>query len=399
MKRKKTGYLFSFFLALMPIFSIYATPIPGVNMAEITLLGCFTILLASPQGTRITLKDQDKKFLVLLAWMTISFLVSALVYEFSISAIIRFIRFSFYYISAMFLGQKWFSKDCFEQAIDSISVVALIYLVIQYLSFYVGGRILLGMIPGLPVYFDNYVAQDYTSLYANFFRPTSFFLEPANFAQFMFMPLVFSLWKKKNIAFAAIITIGIVLSTSGQGIVISVCLWGIYILQQFSRKKISRNQLLTALICFVLGAGLVSIIVQSSVFNQSIGRLLQTGEQSAGYARLSGYLAAANEMTPFSFFFGKGFGNIPQDSWMPGLAYLWYGSGTIGVALLMWYIASTWRNGGAVNRAMVVVFVLTLVESSVFMNIMIIPYMRIMREKWNQGEDVSGKNINAFRRV
>lgn len=397
--KEKHERLFSAFIALLPILSIYATPVPGINLAEALLVGCWGILILSHRGLRIQVKIQDKCFLLLQVWIVISFLLSSLAYGFDMSALIRLIRFSLYYFSSLFLGQAYFNHVAFVRTINYISVISLAYLIIQYVAYYVmGGRILLGMIPGLPVYLDEYVSQDYAARYSVFFRPTSLFLEPAHFSQFMFIPLVFSLWGKANLMFAAAITLGILLSTSGQGIVITVSLWAIFVLGKAKKKKFSKAQLLTAMAFFVIGACLISVIVQSSVFSQSVARLLQTGEQGAAYARLSGYFAAVDEMTLFSFFFGKGFGKVPQGSWMPGLAYLWYGSGTIGVAFLVIYIISIWKKGNSINRTMLIVFVMTLIQSSVFMNIMVIPYMRIMREKWEE-RDLRGKHSVSLRRL
>ena len=64
----------------------------------------------------------------------------------------------------------------------------------------------------------------------------------------------------------------------------------------------------------------------------------------------------------------------------------------------MIYIISIWKKGNSINRTMLIVFVMTLIQSSVFMNIMVIPYMRIMREKWEE-RDLRGKHSVSLRRL
>lgn len=54
---------------------------------------------------------------------------------------------------------------------------------------------------------------------------------------------------------------------------------------------------------------------------------------------------------------------------------VFYGSGFISVAMIIGYLYRAWVNGKKFNGSMIMVFIFTLIESSVFMNTMLIIYM------------------------
>lgn len=388
MKNQSASRSFTAFLALSPVLSIYATPIPGLNVAEVIFLLFWVYALLSGKLRIITTSKTNVYFFALVIFMVFSFFTMAFVKGLEVGALIRMVRFCFYYLSAITLGSIWFELNAFNAWVKRIAVGALLFLVCQYFSYYILGKVLRGMIPGLPVYFEEYSSLDYEGIYErHFFRPTSFFLEPAHFSQYMFIALVLALWYERKLLWALAITAGLLLSTSAQGILVGVALWGMYFLRTIKHIRVERNKLFLKAIGFCAVVLLVTKAVQSEVFSNSIGRLLDSGEQGAIHARLSGYTIVFKEMNWLSGLIGYGFGNVPPDSWLPGLAYLLYGAGLIGVALLAGYIVSIWRNKNRVTQGMVVVFILTLIQASVFTNTMVIAYMCLMGSTEKKGLD------------
>ena len=131
---------------------------------------------------------------------------------------------------------------------------------------------------------------------------------------------------------------------------------GILVLCVCINRKPHKKQV----IAFILSAAVFSVavfkLVNTEMFARSINRVFQTGEQCAAHARLGVYGELFVHMDWFSCIFGKGFGRIIEGEWMPGLSYVFYGSGFIGVAMITGCLCRAWRRGTKFNRSMIIVF-------------------------------------------
>ena len=337
---------------------MYATLIPAINMAEMILIVFWGIYAIKCVHRELTVSGKDANIFIIdfVGYMICSHLLTGIRCGIDVEALIRAFRFSFYYVSAVVLGTKWIDWGLLKKTLKIVSFIAVAFLVLQYIWFYGFGIVLRGTIPGIPLYLSDYDALNYDMLYAVFFRPTSFFWEPAHFSQYVFTSLAICLMVDRKIMLAGALTVALVLSTSAQGIIIGGLLWVFW----FCASCINRNPHKKQVIAFILFTAIISLaafkLVNTEVFARSINRVLQTGEQGATHARLGVYSELFAHMDWLSSIFGKGFGRIIEGEWMPGLAYVFYGSGFIGVVMITGYLHRAWRRGIKFNRSMIMVF-------------------------------------------
>lgn len=400
MSTEKITNLFSGFLALMPIIGIYASPIPGLNIAEICILLFWIAFIIKGKIT------VDKKFSSVLLGFVIYIILSLILVYFiktaSSDVLFRTIRFSLYYLTVVFWTEKYLNFELFWKWMRIVVYAAVVFIIIQYAFYYLQGRIVLGFIPGLKIYQDIYQMTDWVSKYSVYFRASAFFLEPAHLCQFFFLYLAYSLLNEKSVSLkdSFFASAGIILSTSGQGLVIGSIIWGIYLITSLFKegRKVSRKRIVfTSLSSFAIIAIAIRVS-QTAVFQNTVFRLLNTGEQSSSYARLNVYSYAFKDLPLFDLVFGKGFGSVPSESvFVPGLAYILYGAGIIGIVIISVLIIRAFSFGSVLGKTITMVFVILLVIASTFMSLIGILYLTTMKhecytnnKKNSQVSEISG---------
>lgn len=166
-----------------------------------------------------------------------------------------------------------------------IACIASILLIVQYISYYLLGR-------AINFEFTQLLA-DQNSRWAiannaatgvpilgKLYRPSGFFLEPSHFYLYCFPVLTLCLlypevtkWRMQH---AIMISIGMVLSTSGMGIAATAGLWGLYLVFYKYNKKISIRSILsgrTVIIAIGLIIALVVAYIAIPVVKSSVDRI------------------------------------------------------------------------------------------------------------------------------
>lgn len=368
---------YTVFFAVLPILSMYATPIAGITLGELFLLLFWVEYIVFSSKWKITLQKKHPQNLLL--WFSVYALISSFISyccgASNVDVVIRSVRFSFYYISAVVLGFKLINGEQADILFHKVSIFSIIFLLLQYAFYYLGGTVLRGVLPGFQLYLSDYDALNYEAMYAKFFRPTSIFLEPAHFCQYIFIPLAVALFKKNNIALGLLLTTALVFSTAAQGILIGAAIWFYYVYCKFKQKSISNKSILKGIVIIALTIPVFYALLQSRVFEESISRLFVVGKTSAVTARLGAYSLLFDDWDIFTLIFGHGFGNVMDDAWFPGLAYVLYGTGLVGTGLIALYLGKSWKAGSDFSRCMIIVFLLTFIQASVFMNVLVILYV------------------------
>ena len=195
-----------------------------------------------------------------------------------------------------------------------------------------------------------------------FYRPSAFFMEPSHMFLYAFPVLALLLLSRRMNAWrminAALITVGMILSTSGMGIVVAAGLWGVYIAlyrSKRSRKNVARfKNLLTARSIVLIFGALVLVTAMYftvPVFKKAADRLLQsspTGQSSA----VSGRNKKANElirnMSGTELVTGVTEDLTGLNFNLPGFHATLYKYGWIGLILSYWfYVQFLFRTRGA----------------------------------------------------
>lgn len=322
--------IYSVFVALLPIIAIYASGIPGLTLGDVLLavFTCLSLLVSYPENSR------TRVFSILVV-TCIYFVFTALVSNESetLTLIIRCIRFVFYVSCLLATSRKLFRFKIAATSISVVTVFASLFIYLQYILYYMSYTILPGKIPFINIYLTDYLSIDYERMYLqHFFRPTSIFLEPAAFCQYAIVGLIIQLFHSKSrtsVLFAVVTTLGIVLSTSMQGIVVACFLWIVWILHRINAMRNTKHLLGNYIALSAIPIFLV-IFANSNLYQQIFSRF--GGNNSASEARFGAY-EYLNKLNLIEMIFGKGFGNTPN-AWMASAAYIWYGTGIIGMILV-----------------------------------------------------------------
>ena len=387
-KTKSFSRFYSAIVALLPLFASYASGIPGFSMADVILIVCCLISILN--GNRI----KHNRFIVRPALIIVALylivLFDLLTMTFqrnpeTTNILVRTIRYFFYLFVVTVCSIKYFDLTICRQCVKRICLIATGYIIVQYLLYSAFSLILPGYLPFIELYVD-YSRTDYAALYAIMFRPTSFFLEPAHYARYMIIGVVFCLFSgeciaKKQIALAIFISIGVLISTSAQGYALLALLWVLFLF--FRMKNIrSRNLRMTTYMVVVLLPLILIGITQLPFFQKTLLRAFNidisnlANENTAFGARLGGFLYYF-ELEPIYQVIGKGFGVIPEKGWLSSAAYWLYGSGIIVFALYTIYAIKVLMKAAGPSRIIGLLFCILFFTDDSFYSYMCILFISL----------------------
>jgi len=181
------------------------------------------------------------------------------------------------------------------------------------------------------------------------YRPSAFFLEPSHFFFYAFphlFLLLFSGKSKWHLVYAAIISLGMVLSTSGMGIGTTGLAWILFFAlwdaktNSFSIKNILRVQNLVLLA--ILAAALFFAYENVPTVQKAISRIfIKTGKQTAISGRTAEAIKALKKMTNLQWVIGVKDTTHGYAHNMPGLIAAIHRHGLIGGILSMEFYAKS----------------------------------------------------------
>lgn len=287
--------------------------------------------------------------------------------------LLRFLKLFFYMLCVFTTGKQFFDFRIFKRVIYIVAIMATAFIFLQYIAYYAFGKIVLGQIPNIPLYLEEYSSLDYDKLFDYKFRPSSFFLEPAMFCQYIVVALTISIFSKQDskelkIILSAVFTMGILMSAAGQGIVYLIIVYGIYI---FTVKN-ALYTIISAVFAFV--AAKISYDKIEAV-KMAVDRLFN---QNAQDARLSSY-SYCFSLEGIHSLFGYGYGSTANNEYMSGAAYVWYGCGIIGLLLAILLFYSFYRSAdNHCSKTICLLFFVMFLCTSLFYNYMLYWYFSLM---------------------
>ncbi len=389
---------FSVFLAIYPILCLYKGFF-RFTLGDVLLMAFLAISFLYPE------KNDNRVFpatsLVLYSgviFLLNLFVLSSMEMGLISSYFFRFVKLVFYLLCAYKCGKKFFNPEKFEKTVIITGVVVSIFIAIQYVLFYVFEQVVIGKLPLLEIYVQDYAKRDFEFFYSFFFRPSSFFFEPAQLSQYTLVPFCFTLfskhWKgKSKWIVAALLMMGVVLSTSGQGMVYMAIIIVIFVFSNIKSKK----NILIAIVA--LGALAVASYFIVPPVRSAVDRLLFN--DLALEARIGGYKYIF-ELEGIHFLIGYGYGKIPDGAYMPGAAYVWYGCGIIGlvlaIVLFVWLFV---KAKSMCSRIFCVCFFIMFWATSLFYSYMLFWYMCLIlwatdNEKLNWGGEKIAETYKLF---
>lgn len=388
-KSNKIIYTYSCLIAFLPIMSIYASGIPGLTLGDLCLL---LFLIYSVLNRNYHHSFSGKKsvkiwrlFIIIIFYYSISFLCSILLQYRPpvLDMSVRILRFMFYVIILLEVSKKYFDYQIASKWIIRISIIATLYVILQYLLYYRYSYILPGYLKIIPIYLNKYSLIDYATSYKlHFFRATSFFLEPAHYAQYAVVGLAIALFKQTRFQFRSIIvsiviSLGIVLSTSIQGIIITAVLWIIWI-PYIYKKSENKNGLIKFFLSLILLSLVGYFILDTNIVHLALSRLItsEANMESVAYNARFGCFKEIYNLTGIYRIIGMGFGQVPRDSWMSSAAYIWYGTGTIGLIVTLYLLIRCYLLSHAIySKLICLIYLMLFWSASIFNSYMFVYYL------------------------
>ena len=289
---KKVKFITILFI-ILPLLSIYKSFIYPLSLADLAIMIIAILSVIDTfinKSQRRYLLTKEKKYihfapLLFIILMIFTTLLSILVNGEVIvsSVIIRILRYALFMYSVSVIGYKYFDSNYGAKLIVTISIVSTVYIFIQTIVYYSTGVVLPFIIP----FFDP-VVSDYNDIsgliawYNQFYyRPQSFFMEPAHFSQYNLVSLALCLfWKEKfseqnRIKTAIFLSIGLVLSTSSIGVILGLFIWSIYLMKSY-RNKITHKKIVVFILMFFVLIILSPTILETQRITVPIVRVFQT---------------------------------------------------------------------------------------------------------------------------
>lgn len=284
--------IFTFIMTILPIASIYKFYIPIISVADflLLLLAIFTIfdniLLNKKNVNTVNIGKGNNHYeplILMLSFIFITLVSMLIVGHYSFEEVFkRALRYSIFSFTVSIVGYYYFDFKYGVRLIFNISILATVYIIIQTITYYVLGIVLPFIIP-----FLNPVAEEYVNItpliswYKQFYyRPQSFFTEPAHFSQYVLIGLTYCLYRKEllgeknRIHTAIFLSIGLVLSTSSIGIIMCAFVWGMYFINYFKNKMTLKKLRLFYVLLFLLLI-LLPILWNIAIVNTAVLRVFQ----------------------------------------------------------------------------------------------------------------------------
>lgn len=356
---KKAYALLTVFL---PVLAVYASPIPGFD------LGTFIVLLFGLVCISFANKTTHIKipiaFLLVLVYTALTMAMAIIDteshnYSSTTSIIMRTVRFLFMLVIMICIGApSYFDYELIEKYLRRLTLFVAIYAMIQLAFFSVTGAKLINVIgpTKIGISFESTLSE-----YEDTYRPPSIFIEPSSVTYYIIPYLCIALFasfsgdmfgvrnKKKDLIDAIIITLGIICTTSGQGIVVLVLVWSLWLIISIFKRGNRRNLLVTPLILVA-----VIYLYSSGVLDFTLARMgIASDSHNAIDARMGGYLAF-DQLSSFTQLIGTGYGNYREDIYYTSFADIMFCTGYIGLFLVVIMYLQFFMKGHTFQKVLVV---------------------------------------------
>lgn len=408
----KLKKIFTLLIVILPIMSQYSSMVPGFSIGDLLLflIMLFIIIdLLKKKPVHNINKIVRNPFIWFISYIIFGSLISVLFQYYSAfnDVAVRSTRYIFYIILATYISSIYFDFNNFMKWYRRVVIFATLFLFVQLFLFNFKGYVLMGTIPGLEISNPGYSEETMRNLYSYFYRPSSIFLEPGYFPQYTLPYLAYLLFKTRlNVKYrfleAILLTIAIIFTTSGQGIVISFFVWSLWLLTKFynSKSKKINIKFIMAIVAFII---LIPIIINHPTVDRSLGRLFGTSTASSNSRIFRGFFIY-KELGFIYKIIGVGYGNVGAhilhnqiytvydsphivSEYMNSVAYILVNLGVIGFIFMIWIFIYLWKNTSGFNRVCVYILILLSGVSTFFLSNSIVFYLPIILSVVNKQND------------
>lgn len=379
---------------LLPLLSIYASPIPSVSIGEIWFF-CLMFIL-SIDMFKMNYKVQINPFYCYILYALFVSVLSSVIFSInteysSLDMIERMFRDAFYFAIVLIFGVNYFKFSYALTVVRKVALLLSLYMIIQYIA-YAGLNINL---PNIIPFLDTMVSggvkgqeildqYEKTAIYDGYMRVAGFFSEPAVSAQFLSVAILLELYcvygTKPEYKYLCLYTIAMILTFSVNAYVALVVCWGIWL---FFNKQFKMGIWGNIVVFFFVVLG--SYFLVTNEFTQSVfNRLLLLGDSSittgSSVIRVVRGPAFYLSMPLFYQIFGSGFGNFfylkntynistiyeTNDDYMNTNSYIMISAGLIGFLIYILSLYMISRHKLPVSRMILLIVIVFGFSSSIY---------------------------------
>lgn len=369
--------IFTLLLVIMPIISVYKSPIPGMDLA--TFLSCvvLAISLLNKENLKISLKNKRIKIsiIVLCIYIIFSTLLACLLQNQInyANVFFRTFKFVFLLIGMLVYGyDNLFDGNLGIRLLRNVTIYSSIYIILQTLAFYLFKTVLPGTIISLieeqELYF--YMTYEYASQ-LDLYRPTSFFLEPSMFAEYVILYLCYALLKsnrtKKDIIDAIIISIGIIASTSGQGYLFCFIIWAAYIYKEFL-KNCDLQRKIILLIILIISISIIPAVLNISIISKTLKRGTTQNQEGNPFMVRTEAIKDFKDLDIILKIIGVGYGNPIKNEFMSSGNYTLYCTGILGAICVINVYYNILKNNSKMyyKNIFIIVWMISIIFTTTF---------------------------------
>ncbi len=349
--------IFIFLCVFLPILSSYLSPIPGVDFGTFLVL-VFTPYMLCAGKWKFHLPLLLVVVLIYTFFCTIYALLGTEFFSTPTSIVTRTGRFLFLIIILIGRGiPSFYEENKFIRFLGKVSIIVAAYAIIQYIAYYFTGirlpNIFFSAAKPKPTMFVDIIAE---------YRPASFLLEPSHASYYLTPYLCCTLFKKElkkeknNMLKSFLITLGILCTTSGQGLIIVAICWGIWLFREFKSFNFRR-----IIVIAVFGV----LLLLNFDFSYTINRMTTTEELNAVDGRMGGY-NLISKMDVSELIIGKGFGNYDETVFYASYADIIFCTGFIGLILVVLMFLSFFIKGDFFKRVLILCFLVLMGGSGIY---------------------------------
>ncbi len=319
---------YTLLLAILPMVMMYRTPFLGVGFAT------FLIAITLP-FVLVRTFARIQQVNVSLLWPFFLYLAYALIKSDTSNALLCIaIGAHVCAISTGLVNAKYLRKT-----IETVSLIAAVCVTIQQIAHVLFGFHIPmiypgGLIDGLKEYQVN-IMTGIPLGSENMYRPCAFFIEPAQFSQYCIIGLGSTLFSNAPaIKKAILISIGLIMTTSGMGVVLTFGMWAWWILSRGKNNNKRHTFVLILLLILVVLA-----LNQTSFFQSVVSRFMGPSDDSlnAITGRTMYWEVYFGDGQLSNFIFGRGLSDLPEE-YFTGIMTQIYVYGIVGTAFLVLFL-------------------------------------------------------------
>ena len=278
-------------------------------------------------------------------------------------------------------NNKNFNNNIIFNTILILSIVATVGVLLQTIIYYTIGTYL----KLIPIEFmTNGIQKQYFRLFTNsmegaLFRPCSFFLEPSYFCEYVVCALCWCLYKTsisneiKWYVLGGVLSLGMILTTSGMGIFLVVVSWLSYVV--FNKKKTIKASTLFLIVISIIFVFV--FITKSNILDKAIARIYstQTGLHSSRFDE-SIYFSDLNILNKI---FGVGYGREPEKVYFTNIVCFLIRIGYFGIVFFSSWFLILFKKSDLFGKIFIFIYVIIFISSGTYSYFYFVFYLSIIQ--------------------